>query len=44
MSTRVYVGNLPSDVTSRELDDLFYRYGRIRDIDVKMPRGPGELP
>merc|ERR1711966_505054 len=32
---RIYVGNLPSDVRERELDDLFYKYGRIRDVSVK---------
>jgi len=29
---RLYVGNLPHDVTERELDDLFYKYGKLRDI------------
>ena len=38
--TRVYVGNLPIDVRERELDDLFYKYGRIRDIDIKRPIAP----
>lgn len=33
--SRVYVGNLPLDIKERELDDLFYKYGRIRDIDIK---------
>jgi arginine/serine-rich splicing factor 1/9 len=32
---RIYVGNLPSDVRERELDDLFYKFGRIRDISIK---------
>ncbi|RLN99871.1 hypothetical protein DYB28_009250 [Aphanomyces astaci] len=40
MCTRVYVGNLPMDVRTRELDDLFYKYGRIRDIDIKQPSRP----
>ena len=35
MSARVYIGNLPRDVREREIDDLFYKYGRIRDIDIK---------
>ncbi|CAK4069945.1 unnamed protein product [Aphanomyces euteiches] len=38
--TRVYVGNLPMNVRTRELDDLFYKYGRIRDIDIKQPSRP----
>ncbi|RHY25747.1 hypothetical protein DYB32_008127 [Aphanomyces invadans] len=40
MCTRVYVGNLPMDVRTRELDDLFYKYGRILDIDIKQPSRP----
>lgn len=39
-SCRVYVGNLPLDVRTREVEDLFYKYGRIRDIDVKLPTRP----
>ena len=37
---RVYVGNLPIDIRERELDDLFYKYGRIREIDLKQPARP----
>lgn len=37
---RVYVGNLPVDIRERELEDLFYKYGRIRDIDIKRPMRP----
>eukprot|EP00803_Ostreobium_quekettii_P011316 evm.model.scf_21EXC.21 EVM.evm.TU.scf_21EXC.21 scf_21EXC:199623-202678(-) len=38
----VYVGNLPLDVKHRELEDLFYKYGRIRNVDLKLPpRPPG---
>ena len=32
--SRVYCGNLPSDIKEREVDDLFYKYGRIRDIHI----------
>ncbi|KAL4096294.1 hypothetical protein PRIC1_009655 [Phytophthora ramorum] len=38
--TRVYVGNLPMDIRTREVEDIFYKYGRIRDIDVKFPSRP----
>lgn len=38
--TRVFVGNLPLDVQEREIEDLFYKYGRIRDIDIKRPSRP----
>ncbi|XP_076802051.1 serine/arginine-rich splicing factor 1-like [Clavelina lepadiformis] len=36
---RIYVGNLPPDVRERDLDDLFYKYGAIRNIDLKNRRG-----
>jgi arginine/serine-rich splicing factor 1/9 len=38
--TRVFVGNLPIDIKEREIDDLFYKYGRIREIDLKTPSRP----
>eukprot|EP00051_Salpingoeca_urceolata_P020467 m.307403 g.307403 ORF g.307403 m.307403 type:complete len:337 (-) comp19628_c1_seq10:90-1100(-) len=38
---RIYVGNLPRDIREKELDDLFYKYGRITDISIKsMGHGP----
>lgn len=37
---RIYVGNLPTDIKERELDDLFYKYGRIKHIDIKTPQRP----
>eukprot|EP00250_Pteridium_aquilinum_P019485 c24449_g3_i2 orf=671-1648(-) len=41
-SRTIYVGNLPGDVREREIEDLFYKYGRIIDIDLKLPpRPPG---
>ncbi|XP_043835367.1 serine/arginine-rich splicing factor 9 [Dromiciops gliroides] len=36
---RIYVGNLPADVREKDLEDLFYKYGRIRDIELKNRRG-----
>jgi hypothetical protein len=38
--TRVYCGNLPMDIKEREIDDLFYKYGRITDIHIKRPNRP----
>ena len=38
--TTVYVGNLPNDVREREVEELFDKYGRIRDIDLKLPGRP----
>ncbi len=37
---RVYVGNLPPDIRNKDLDDLFYKYGKIVFIDLKNRRGP----
>ncbi|KVI01592.1 serine/arginine-rich splicing factor SR30 [Cynara cardunculus var. scolymus] len=38
----LYVGNLPGDIREREVEDLFYKYGPIVEIDLKIPpRPPG---
>ncbi|KAK7392034.1 hypothetical protein VNO78_20460 [Psophocarpus tetragonolobus] len=38
----IYVGNLPGDIRLREVEDLFYKYGSIVDVDLKIPpRAPG---
>lgn len=34
--SRIFIGNLPMDVRERELEDLFHKYGRIRNIDMKV--------
>lgn len=36
--TTLFVANLPRDVKERELDDLFYKYGRIEDVQVRSSR------
>ncbi|KAL5569186.1 hypothetical protein UlMin_025761 [Ulmus minor] len=33
--TRLYVGHLSSRTRSRDLEDIFSRYGRVRDVDMK---------
>lgn len=38
--TRVYVGNLPPDIRSKDIEDLFYKYGKIAFIDLKNRKGP----
>jgi len=38
--TRIYVGNLPPDIRSKDIEDLFYKYGKIVFIDLKNRRGP----
>jgi arginine/serine-rich splicing factor 1/9 len=40
MSKRIFVGNLPFDIRGKELDDLFYKFGPITDIDIKTPHNP----
>ncbi|KAK3441589.1 hypothetical protein EUGRSUZ_B01911 [Eucalyptus grandis] len=41
-SCTIYVGNLPGDVRMREVEDLFYKFGPIVDVDLKIPpRPPG---
>ncbi|KAL5539138.1 hypothetical protein UlMin_024242 [Ulmus minor] len=39
-SRTIYVGNLPSDIRECEIEDLFYKYGRIVDIELKIPPRP----
>ncbi|GAB4858606.1 Serine/arginine-rich splicing factor sr34a [Ancistrocladus abbreviatus] len=39
-SRNIYVGNLPLDVKDWEVEDLFYKYGRIIDIELKLPPRP----
>ncbi|CAL5357642.1 unnamed protein product [Camellia sinensis] len=41
-SRTLYVGNLPGDIREREVEDLFYKYGPVAHIDLKIPpRPPG---
>ncbi|CAD6199241.1 unnamed protein product [Caenorhabditis auriculariae] len=40
MDCKVYVGGLPNDATSQEIEDVFYRFGRIRKVWVAR-RPPG---
>jgi len=37
---RCYVGNLPPDVREKEIEDLFYKYGRIKYVNLKNQRVP----
>lgn len=39
-SRTIYVGNLPGDIREWEVEDLFYKYGRIVDIELKIPPRP----
>ncbi|CAM8969118.1 unnamed protein product [Rhodiola kirilowii] len=41
-ASTIYVGNLPADIREREVEDLFYKFGPIVDIELKIPpRPPG---
>ncbi len=43
--SKVYVGNLPQDIRVRDLEDVFYKYGKIVDVDLHTNtggRGGGE--
>ena len=35
---KIYVGNLPHDIRSRDLEDLFHKYGKIVDVDLHTSR------
>ncbi len=37
---RIYVGNLPPDVRSKDIEELFYKFGKISHVDLKNKRGP----
>uniref|UniRef100_A0A3Q4H281 Splicing factor, arginine/serine-rich 1 n=1 Tax=Neolamprologus brichardi TaxID=32507 RepID=A0A3Q4H281_NEOBR len=36
---RIYVGNLPPNIRTKDVEDVFYKYGIIGDIDLKNRRG-----
>ena len=35
MITLKKIGNLPPDVRTKDIEDLFYKYGKIKYIDLK---------
>lgn len=35
MGSRLYVGKLPSDIRERDIDKVFGKFGRIREIAMK---------
>lgn len=38
--SRLYIGNLPMDMKEKDLEDIFYKYGKITDMQLKMPERP----
>jgi len=37
---RIYVGNLPPDIRTKDVQDLFYKFGKVHFVDLKNRRGP----
>lgn len=37
---RIYVGNLPPDIRSKDIQDLFYKFGKVTFVDLKNRKGP----
>lgn len=37
---RIYVGNLPPDIRTKDIQDLFYKFGKVLFVDLKNQRGP----
>ncbi|XP_067614146.1 serine/arginine-rich splicing factor 1-like [Eurosta solidaginis] len=37
---RIYVGNLPPDIRTKDVQDLFHKFGKISFVDLKNRRGP----
>ena len=38
--SRLYIGNLPMDMKEKDLEDIFYKYGKITDMQLKTPERP----
>lgn len=36
---KVYVGNLPQDIRERDLEDVFYKFGKIVEVDLHASKG-----
>lgn len=37
---RIYVGNLPPDIRTKDIQDLFYKFGKVTFVDLKNRKGP----
>ncbi len=37
--SKIYVGNLPNDIRERDLEDMFYKYGKIIEVDLHTRKG-----
>ncbi|KAI8120781.1 serine/arginine-rich splicing factor 1-like [Lucilia sericata] len=38
--SRIYVGNLPPDIRTKDIQDLFHKFGKVTFVDLKNRRGP----
>ncbi|CAD6992020.1 probable splicing factor, arginine/serine-rich 3 [Ceratitis capitata] len=38
--SRIYVGNLPPDIRTKDIQDLFHKFGKVAFVDLKNRRGP----
>jgi len=36
---KIYVGNLPPDVKEADIEDIFYKFGKITTVNLKCPSG-----
>ncbi|PHJ16631.1 splicing factor sf2 [Cystoisospora suis] len=36
--SRIFIANLPMEVTESEVEDLFYKFGKIQDIEMRRDR------
>ena len=37
---KIYIGNLPPDIRTKDVEDLFTKFGRITFVDLKNRKGP----
>lgn len=37
--TRIYIGNLPPDIRTKDVEDLFHKFGKVNFVDLKNRRG-----
>ena len=38
--SKIYIGNLPPDIRTKDIEDLFDKYGKIVFLDLKNKKGP----
>lgn len=38
--SRIYVGNLPTTIRAKDVEDIFSKYGRVLYVDLKDRRQP----